>query len=273
MWTALIIAGVMGLAGLADSLYEDDKAKKQAQKEKAYIEEMYALEKAEAEEKFKQAKEEANRSADRADLQADMTDKSMDINEQGLSNDINSAIDNMYLGQQSDTMEWNSAAMNMGASEGNALAGLAASGVRAGSSLNDAVLMESAANEAQLQFAQDAKRRSDNNNLESVLNGIAGQRYGIYQNRVGADQTREDAAYLRNSFNEGGYNWNLYQNQLQQMEKQKDMNVWQKQQEIKYHTGWNAAANAGIAFFTGGAKGYQTGYDLYSTYNKAKAYK
>ena len=268
-----LVAGIVGLIGLADSLIEDDRAKKKAEKEKQYIEDMYKLEKEEAETKFNQAKEEANRNADRADLQADMTDKSMDINEQGLSNDINSAIDNMYLGQQSDTMEWNSAAMSIGASEGNALAGLAASGVRAGSSLNDAVLMESAANEAQLQFSQDAKRRSDSNNLASVLNGIAGQRFGIYQNRVGADQTREDATYLRNSYLEGGYNYNLYQNQLDQLEKQKKMNVWQKQQEINYHKDWNAAANAGIAFFTGAAKGYQTYGDLYDTYNKAKAYK
>lgn len=268
-----IVAGIIGLIGLADSLWEDDKKKKQAEKEKQYIEDMYKLEKEAAEKKFKQAKEEANRNADRADLQADMTDKSMDITEQGLSNDINSAIDNMYLGQQSDTMEWNSAAMSMGASEGNALAGLAASGVRAGSSLNDAVLMESAANEAQLQFAQDAKRRSDNNNLAQVLNGLAGQKFNIMQNRIGADQTREDAAYLRNSYLEGGYNYNLYQNQLQQMEKQKEMGVWQKQQEINYHKDWNAAANAGIAFFTGSAKGYQTYGDLRDTYNKYKAYK
>ncbi len=268
-----IIAGIMAVAGLTDAIIDNNRKKKQAEKEKKYIEEMYGLEKTAAEEKFKQAKEEANRNADRADLQADLTDQSMDITEQGLSNDINAVIDDMYLGQQQDTMNWNSNAMQMGASEGNALAGLAASGVRAGSSLNDAILMESATNEAQLQFAQDAKRRSDNNNLAQVLNGLAGQKFNIMQNRIGADQTREDAMYLRNSFNEGGYNYNLYQNQLKQMEKQKDMGVWQKQQEINYASGWNAAADAGIGFLTGGAKGYQTGYDLWDTYNKAKAYR
>ena len=255
----LIIAGVTGLTGLGISLFEDDEAKKQLEEEKK-------LRLAEAEEQFNKAKDEANRNADQADLQANMTDKAADITEQGLSNDFNAAIDSMYLGQMQDTMGWNSAAMQMGSSEGASYAGLAASGVRAGSSLSDAVLMESATNEAQLQFAQDAKRRSDNNNLAQVLNGLAGQRFSIYQNRVGADQTRADAQYLRQSFEEGGHNWNLYQNNKDQLNLKYDY-------EIKQHKDWRAGLNAASAFLGYGVKGFQTGYNFQNAYLNSSLYK
>ena len=194
-----------------------------------------------------------------------MTDKTADITETGLSNDFNTVIDNMYLGQASDAIEWNNASMQIASQTGTSYAGLAASGVRAGSSLSDAVLMESATNEAQLQFAQDAKRRSDDNNLASVLNNLAGQKYNIYQNRVGADITRDDAQYLRNSYLEGGHNWNLYQNNKAQLNLKYDY-------EIDQHTGWNKALNAAGAFFGFGSKALQTGYNTLDTLEKAKAY-
>lgn len=247
-----------GILGFIDSWNSDTKAEQQINKQ-------YEEQKEEARLRYEQAKEEAGRNADKADLQADMTDKSADISETGLSNDFNAAIDNMYLGQLSDTMEWNNASMQIGSQQGASYAGLAASGVRAGSSLSDAVLMESATNEAQLQFAQDAKRRTDNNNLAQVLNGLAGQKFGIYQNRVGADQTRDDALYLRNSYKEGGYNYNLYQNQLQQMQTKKDY-------ELSQHTGANKWLNALGGFFGMGSKGWNAGYNLGETIDEGKSY-
>ena len=257
-WLLGAISLVSGLLGMTDSLITDTEAENLLKEEKR-------LKKAEAQEKFDMAKDEANRNADQADLQADMTDKSADITESALSDDFNAAIDNMYLGQAQDTWQWNSASMQMGANRGNALAGLAASGVRAGSSLSDAVLMESATNEAQLQFAQDAKRRSDNNNLASVLNNLAGQSHNIYQNRVGADITRDNAMYLRNSYLEGGHNWNLYENNKAQIDLRYD-------NEIDQHKGWNKALNAASAFFGFGSKALQTGYNTLDTLNKAKDY-
>lgn len=257
-WLLGAISLVAGTLGMIDSIIDDENAKTQLTEEKR-------LKLAEAQERFDQAKDEAERNADQADLQADMTDKSADITENALSDDFNTAIDNMYLGQAQDTWQWNSASMQMGASRGNALAGLAASGVRAGSSLSDAVLMESATNEAQLQFAQDAKRRSDNNNLASVLNNLAGQSHNIYQNRVGADITRDNAMYLRNSYLEGGHNWNLYENNKAQINLGYD-------NEIDKHDGWNEALNAASAFFGFGSKALQTGYNTLDTLNKAKDY-
>lgn len=257
-----LVAGIFALIGgglgLADSLISDTNAEN-------FINEQYKLKKKEAELGYEQAKDEAKRNADKADLQADMTDKAQDIQEKGLSADFNAAIDNLYLNQANDTWSWNNASMQMASQQGAGLANIAASGIRSGSSLNDALLMESATNEAQLQFSQDAKRRSDNNNLASVLNGIAGQNYGIYQNRVAADQTRSDALWLRKSYDPEGYNYNLYQNQLKQMQTKKDY-------EIDQHTGWNKALNAASAFFGLGAKGWQVGTDAYNTYQQGKDY-
>lgn len=274
MFTGALIAGiavaaVAAGAGLIGSLRDDARAREQAAAQKEYIEEMYKINKARADEEFKAAKENAERNAAQQEQQADLTDKSLDVTEQGLSNDFNAAIDQMYLGQEADTMTWNAQAMQSGSSEGAAYANLAGSGVRAGSSLSDAVQMESATNAAQLQFSQDAKRRSDDNNLAGVLNNLAGNRWNIQQNRIGADIMRNDAAYLRNSFAEGGHNWNLYQNSLESLKTTTDYNVAQANYEYEQHAGWNAFANSMIAFHTMGAKGFQTGYSIGNTFQNA----
>lgn len=271
LMVGIAVAAVAAGAGLFGSLMDDARAREQSAAQKKYIEEMYKINKARADEEFAAAKDKAEREAMQTERQADLTDKSLNVTEQGLSNDFNAAIDQMYLGQQADTISWNAQAMQAGSSEGASYAGLAGSGVRAGSSLSDAVLMESATNAAQLQFSQDAKRKSDNNNLASVLNNLAGNRWNIQQNRIGADIMRDDAAYLRNSFAEGGHNWNLYQNSLKALETTTDYNAAQADYEYKQHAGWNAFANSMIAFHTMGAKGFQTGYNIGNTFQNALA--
>lgn len=267
---AIASAFITGLVGYLSSLDEDSKAAKKAQDEMDFIDESYRLSKEEAELKFNEAKRQAEKNAKEAELQADITDQSLNVSERGLSNDFNAAIDNMYLGQTNDAWTWNNAAMSAGANTGNAYANLAASGVRAGSSLDDAVLMESATNEAQLQFAQDAKRRSDNNNLAQVLNSLAGQRFDIYQNRVGADITRSNALDLRQSYAEGGYNYNLYQNQIEQLETQRKYKYNAAEEEKNEHSGWKSILRAFGAAFGLGSKGLSTGYNVATTWDNAK---
>lgn len=269
----LIGAGIMAASGLLGSLTNDARAREQAAAQKKYIEEMYKINKARAEEEFAAAKEQANRNAAQVELQADLTDKSLNVSEQGLSNDFNATIDNMYLSQEADAYNWNNAAMQQGKSEGAAYTQLAASGVRSGSSLSDAVEMESAVNENQLQFAQDSKRRSDNNNLASVLSNLTSNRYNIQQARIGADIQREDAAYLRNSYLEGGHNYNLYQNQLEALKTTTDYNATQADYQYEQHSGWNSVWNGVIATTGGAAQGFQTGTNLYQNWNYAKTYK
>lgn len=265
----IISAAVGGIAGMASSLWGDKEARERIVKEKEKQEALYQLEKKKIEESYKQAKEQAERNAKQTELQADLTDQSLNITEQGLSNDVNAAIDNMYLSQESDAMNWNAQSMQAGSSEGASYANLASSGVRAGSSLSDAVLMESATNAAQLQFSQDAKRRSDDNNLASVLNNLAGNKWNIQQNRIGADIARDNAAYLRNSYLEGGSNYNLYQLQLEELRTSQTYNQEQLDYEYGQHSGWNSFWNSFIKLNTGGAQGFNTGYSIGETFTNA----
>ena len=229
----IVTAAFGAFSGWMGHLFDSQTKRNEAEAQKQYIEQQYKLKKQEAELEYNEAQRQANRNAEKANLQADLTDQSLDIGEQSISNDINTAIDNLYLAGANDTFEWNLQAMAAGQSEGAAYAGLAGSGVRAGSSLSDAVLMESATNAGQLQFTQDARRRSNDNNLGSVLNQLAGNEFNIMQNRIGADQTRADALDLVNSYLEGGYNYNIYKNQLEQMKVTNNYNLDQLNKEIK----------------------------------------
>lgn len=264
---------ILGAAsGLVGSLQSDRQARERLAKDREDVLKMYELNVKTAKEDFEKAQKEAERNAKQTELQADLTDKSLDITEQGLYNDFNAAIDQLYLSQESDTMSWNLASMQAGSAEGASYANLASSGVRAGSSLSDAVLMESATNEAQLQFSQDAKRRSDDNNLASVLNSLAGNKWNIESNRIGADVARDNASYLRNSYLEGGSNWKLYQLQLQQLEAAKNANINKIDYEYHQHADENAFWNTLTNMFSLGAKGAQTSYNLYDMGYKAANY-
>ena len=267
--TPMLLAGILallgGTGGFVDSIIEGIKTKNDAYDQKRYQEELYELEKINAKEEFEQAKEEAGRNADQADLQADLSDTQQDISEKIVSGDFNSAIDNMYLSQTSDAWSWNDALAQIGSSSGSAYASIAGSGVRAGSSLSDAVMIDTASNAAQLQFAQDTKRQNDSNSLASVLNNLAGNRFDIMQNRIGADITRSDAAYLRNSYLEGGRNYNLYQDNLDIMKKNYEYNQSVLDKTIKRNSGGWAWLNAMGSAFSMGAKGFTSGYNLGNT--------
>lgn len=263
----IVMAAIGATAGLWGSLVDDAQARDEAAAAKEHAQKQTALQLENARLDFESAKEKAERNAKQQEKQAELTDKTLDVTETGLSNDFNTAIDNMYLSQESDAYSWNMAAMQAGSTEGTELANIAGSGVRAGSSLSDAVEMESATNAAQLQFSQDAKRRSDSNNLASVLNGLAGNRYSIESNRIGADLMRDEAQYLRNSYLEGGSNYNLYQNQKKLIEENGNYQIQAYEREYRKHEGWNAFANSMIAFHTMGAKGFSTGYNIGNSFN------
>ena len=276
MGVELFVAGALAIIGGAlgfgiGSKNEADKAS-EIREQLRDLEEDYINAQEEAKLKYEAAKKQAERNAQQADLQADLTDKQLDIGERSLSVDFNTAIDNLYLNQMSDAQNWNMAAMQAGSSTGASYANLANSGIRAGSSLSDAVLMESAVNENQLQFAKESKRRSDNNSLASVLNSLAGNEASIEQNRVGADITRDNAAYLRNSYLEGGTNYNLYQLQLKQLESSYIHNNTALEREKGRHEGSNTWLNALASAFGFGSKGYSTGYKLTGSIMDASGY-
>ena len=265
---AALIGGAVNAAG---SHIEDSDNWISLENQKSRIKEEYRLQLKQAEDDFKAAKDRAEQNSKRGEEKADITDLGADITETASSNDFNAAIDSLYLSQAGDTWNWNTAAMQAGRESGAAYANLASSGVRAGGSMSDAILMESSLNSVQLQFSQDSKRRQDNNNLGSVLNQLAGNRYGIYQNRYGADATRDDAMYLRNSYLEGGHNYNLYQDALKLMEKKKDNAVeslQDKQDEIDRNRNWKALS----AFFGGAAKTGTAAYNISTKFYEGATY-
>lgn len=265
-----VVAGTLNAKGQYDS---DTEEWNRLQKEQTRIDDAYALQLQQAEDDFKAAQDEAERNAKKGEAEADLADLGADITENAVSNDFNTAIDNLYLSQASDTWSWNNAAMQAGRNEGASFAALSGSGVRTGSSMSDAVLMESSLNSAQLQFSQDAKRRSDNNNLGGVLHQLAGNRYGIYQNRFGADVKRDDASWLRNSYLEGGNNYNLYQDALKIMDLRKTQEKERLQEKIDdiYN---NSQMRQLAAFFGGASQGASTGYKASTTfYDAIKTYK
>lgn len=265
----IIVAAVGATVGAFGSLFDDARARDQIAVQRNYNNQQYILDVQKAQEEYAAAKEQADRNAKQAEKEADLTDKSLDVAEQSVSFDFNAAIDNMYLSQQADAMGWNAQAMQAASSEGASYAALGASGVRAGSSLSDAVAMESATNAAQLQFSQDAKRRSDSNNLGSLLNNLAGNQLNIQQNRIGADVQRDNAAYLRKSYEAGGHNYNLYKNNLLQLGTRWAYNNAQLDQQEREHSGWNSFLNSMIALHGGAAKGFQTGYQIGGAFQNA----
>lgn len=244
---------------------KNKEEKERAEQQKEYNEKMYKLNKARAETEFAAAKEEAQRQASEMMADANLADKQVDLTENSLSSDFNAAIDNIYYAQEGDAYNWNLQALSNASSEGTAYANIAGSGIRAGSSLSNAVLLESAINEGQLQFAQDSKRKSINNSLVNVLNELAGHKADITSNRTMIDRQRSNAAYLENSFNAGGKNYNLYQNQLEQLKTTNDYNSAALQYTIDSFSGDNAALKVATAAMSQGAVGFQTGYNLGNT--------
>ena len=102
------------------------------------------------------------------------------------------------------------------------------------------------------------------------MNNLAGNQFGIMQNRIGADISRGQANDLIKSYNVGGFNYNLYKNQTDQLLTKKNYQYTEAQKERDEHAGWeqgswNRFLNATGAFFGMGTKGFQTGYDLTNT--------
>ena len=273
MWFTIAMAAAAATAGLVNSITGDVEAMNSLDDYEDYINEQYALNVEKVNLEYNAAKEAAGKSAEQANKHADITDLAQDVKETALSQDFNATIDNLYLGQKQNVLNWNMQAMGAGQSEGAALAGLAGNGVRAGSSMSQAVEMEAAVNSQQLQFSQDAARQTEKNQLASLLTNLVGNKVDIYGNRVGADIARQNALDLVNSYVEGGSNYNLYQNQLSTLKNQYDYNKNQIEKERDKHSGWNAFWNGVSSFFTMGAAGAKTGMSLTKMGVEAAAYK
>ena len=146
---------------------------------------------------YENAKDQANKNADRTDAQSTM-------NESLTSTDVNNSLDNLQLAQIAEGFSYNQQSQQIASNTGNELSNIAASGIRAGGSISDAVKLEQAQNNAQLQLTENVQRQNNDLQLSNILAGLNNNIFGIQ-----ADRT--DAKDLRDSFSEGGYQWKKYQ--------------------------------------------------------------
>ncbi|MCQ2397954.1 MAG: hypothetical protein MJ052_01455 [Sphaerochaetaceae bacterium] len=121
-------------------------------------------------------KKQALRNADNSDIQTTMQ-------EGFVSEDFNNNLDALRLGQEADAFGWNAAAIQNESAEGDALSSMASSGVR-GSSMNDAVEMQSALNSQQLQLQEDTQRNGQSIQLASLLNNLANNTFNMQVSRL-----------------------------------------------------------------------------------------
>lgn len=143
---------------------------------------------------FIEDKKEANKKADKQDAQST-------LDEGYTAEGFNLGLDQIKAGQEEQTLAFNQQAQANSQAKGNALSSMAASGTR-GSSMQQAVDLESAMNAMQLQAAEDKARAGDNIQLANLFQN-ANQSVNNIQT------ARTDALDLRKSYEAGGKAFNL----------------------------------------------------------------
>lgn len=258
-WGAIVaIAGfVLGAAsGLLGYIVDAVNSNQYYEEKKNDTAQEKALALADLELDYKNAEEEANKNANRSDATSTM-------NESSVSNGTNNALDQLRLNQEIEGLSFNQAAQSAGQQEGAELASMADSGTRAGGSLSAAVDMQKSQNAMQLQLSEDATRKNDEMQLANVLQGLNESTFGIQANRT-------DAQDLRESFAEGGYNYQKYQNTKLQTERGFDMQMKEYQNAIDQNSGWNAFLKGATSLLSMGAQGAATANQVYSYASQAK---
>lgn len=268
----IISAAVGGIIGMINSITDSNNQINDITTQQLQMQAEYANKDKLLDLEFEKAKEEAERNAAKAEQKAEseeqdanLQDTTLDVSERALSDKYNNQLDAIQVQQESNLFNWNTALMQAGASEGASLANAAASGVRAGSTMSQAIDMQSAVNSAALQQQQDQARTGININLNSLFNNLNQNQLGIMQGRIGADNLRNDAAnlrsdaaYLRESYSEGGNNYEIYKQNKSGMFLNY-ANNFNNLQVNKNRISGSAAWNAISSLISGGTSGFETG--------------
>ena len=233
---------------------------------------------------FEEAIDEANKKADNYDRQAGqldkealLTDKQTTLNEQYVSNSFNNEFKQLQAEQASNLFDYNNQAMAIGQNEGDQLSAIASSGTRAGGSATQATALQTNALQNEFQNAQNLTRLNSElktynlfNNLNKNINDIQGKRYDADFMRDNAGMYRINANDLRESYSEGGYEYQIYQ----QKKKMKTTEYEKSYEDYTY--GINQLNDNGYrfrrgmtAFFGGMSEGLRTGQQLQSVYDNA----
>lgn len=208
----MIYAGVQNTLGAGSFLLGQRQTAKQLREQRNQLKEQKRRDLEMLDLQFTTAKQEARHNAD-------VSDAGVDFAEGLVSDDFNAQIEAIRLGQGNELAGWNASAMAMDASEADALSQAAASGIRSGSSMDDAIDLQSAVNASQLQLAQDSSRAAADAQLRSAVAGLDESAFGFQENRDAAN-------HLRDSYESGGSQWQLWQ-------KNRDNRAWEYDQKIK----------------------------------------
>lgn len=279
MGLSLLLAGIVALvAGVIGEIdYTKDYEQRQSdiKEDQSDLEEQYNQSVKNSTDEFAAKKENAeedarklNVKADRLDQDAAFADQALNIQERLLDTEYNQGLGQIQAEQADRLWSWNNALASIGANTGNELASIANSGIRAGSSLSKAVEMEAATNNMQLERQINNAERNDKWNLQNLFANQKQGEFSIWKGRVDADNTRFDATDLRNdaynitkSYEEGGTNWNLWQDSLNSLGldyQQKNDKLQREYDNNEKNLLWGQWSS----FLTMGTKGFKTGYDF-----------
>ena len=215
---------------------------------------------------FEEKKKDAEHSADLKDIEADRTDSLATQTETAANNDFANQFDLLNLSWQQDALNFNNANMQIGQSTGNALSTAAASGTRT-SSMNDAIALEAANNEAQLQLQEDTTRANNNYQVTSLLNSLSNSKNSVQQNRWNALDLRNAADYTRWQYGEGGTEYNIYKANRDKTVSDAERTYNEYQAELDYYGTKSNRRNAmWSGFFSGFSGGFNTGKDITSLF-------
>lgn len=191
--------------------------------------------------------------SNKAKKNADRQDKGLTLEEMFTSDGLNGQFDALRLGQEGNVLDWNIQAMQNDQQKGQELSAMAASGTRS-SSMADAVEMEASVNSQALQLQEDQTRAQNKIQLANLFGNL-----GEAVNSISLG--REDAMDLRTSYDEGGDNWRLYQNERQNTIDNFNSNINQLQrgQRDLNKNAWKGGLKA---LFGGASSGFQVGAGL-----------
>lgn len=271
-WAGLLIAAIWaitkGTINVVDYNRDFEDNQSELEKQMENLRDSYFQAQENANDEYEAAKKAANDKANRLEENADIQDTVLNTEEKVLSDQFNAGIDQLQAEQEANLFNWNNALASIGANTGNELAAAANSGTRAGSSLSQAIDLEAAANSAALSLQISNAERQQKITLQNLYNQNMSGQNSIWQGRVGADQNRYDATDLRNSYEEGGMNWQLQQDKLNTLRLNYHQNksaLVRQYNKNNRDKGWNTFA----AFFGTQGNDFNGALNVWNTANNA----
>lgn len=195
MWIAAAIGAAIGAASF---IYGNWKKNEEIERRKEQV-------LAQGKEKLELMDMEWEQSVREANRVADKTDTETTLSEAMLGSSPNGTLRSLGMQQEASTFGYNAEAVGTGTSEGAANESAAQGGTRGSSALQTAAMGRDASN-AGLQVQEDYDRLSGDLTLMGAMNSVLGGAQEIQRARTDARETRE-------SYAEGGEQWNIYQKQ------------------------------------------------------------